>query len=142
MRVLRTRVTLAPSVTLVRSMALTCAPVRTAIKVSTVLKISTNAKPVRRANTTDCASTLLDRSVVTAPEVSPVLVAKSTSTNAIRILARTMALVWTNEELSVASACQVRCFVVVLLCCCVVDFLSGCRVANWQSRVAGRIARL
>lgn len=107
----RIRATLAPSATRVRSTARTCVRAQTATKVSIAPRISTNARPARLANTTDSASTLLDRFDATAPADSPDLDAKSTSMNAIPIPARTTALVWMKEELSAVSACQVCCLV-------------------------------
>jgi len=104
----RIRATPVPVAKRVPSTAPTCVRVPTASKEWTARKTSTNAKPARRANTTDCASTLPDRSSATARADSPDLAARSTSTNATRIRAKTTAPVWTSAALSDAFACQVR----------------------------------
>ena len=107
MRALRIRATRVLSATRARSMARTCVRARTASKVSTARKTLTSATPDHLASTTACASTLRDRSSATAREDSPDPGARSTSTSAIPILARTMARASMNAALSDVSACQV-----------------------------------
>ena len=86
----------------------TCAHAPKDLKGSTAQKTSMSARQDRRASTMAFASTRQDRLNVTAREDLRDRAAKSTSTSAIRILARMTELVSMNVELSVASACRVR----------------------------------
>lgn len=106
MLALQTLVTPEPFVIPVPSMVLTCAHAPTVTKELIVPKISTNVRPVRPVNMTDSALIPLVHFDVIAQGDLLVLDARSTSMNAIPTLAKMMALVSTNVELSAAFACQ------------------------------------